>query len=392
MVRISAFQAGGLGSIPGWRIFQIMAEEVFPAKFLSKFKIQRKIGRGMRSLVWQVNAKDANEEVFAVKKIFSAFQSRAEAQRTYRELSILSKFNDNPVIVGLYDIIESDNDRDLYVLLDYMSSDLGAAIKSNALKPVHRELVMWQLLSALKYIHSAGIVHRAVGPMNILIDSKCNIKLTGFSRARSIDSEVENAELTDYISSRWYRSPEQLLASKRYSSSVDIWAAGCVLAEMVLLKPLFSGTSTISQLDLILTFCGRPQAEDFIYLDSSACTGLLNGFGRSQAIDVKAVLGSAPTEAQDLIQLCLKVLPDMRITATEALEHPYVNHFHNPDDEPVFLGDRTISLQDETKFMVNTYRDFIYADFIGDPKAKTRAAAFLLGTSIQHDTNELKEV
>jgi mitogen-activated protein kinase 15 len=273
-----------------------------------------------------------------------------------------------------------------------MSSDLGAAIRANALKPVHRELVTWQLLSALKYIHSAGVVHRAVEPQNILIDSKCDIKLSGFSRARLINSEANECELTDYVSSRWYRSPEQLLSSRRYSTSVDIWAVGCILAEMILLKPLFCGTSNISQLDLILTFCGRPNAEDFVYFDSSACTGFLRGFGRSQAMDIKTVLGGAPTEAQDLIQLCLKVLPDMRINASEALEHPYVNHFHNPDDEPLFIGDMTLNLNEDTKYMVNTYRDFIYAELIGDTKAKIRRAGFLSASTPLHDTNALKEI
>jgi mitogen-activated protein kinase 15 len=161
---------------------------------------------------------------------------------------------------------------------------------------------------------------------------------------------------------------------------------------MMLLKPLFSGTSTISQIDLILTFCGRPAAEDFVYFDSTACTGFLSGFGRAQAMDVKIVLGNAPLEAQDLIQLCLKVLPDMRITADEALEHPFVNHFHNPDDEPLFSGVMSLNLEDDKKYMVNNYRDMIYAELIGDTKAKARVASLLLGATAEHETNELKEI
>ena len=355
---------------------------------LAKYKFQRKIGRGTRAVVWQVTKVD-DEKAYAVKRIFSAFQSRAESQRTYREISILHKLSGHDNIVHISEIFSSTNERDIFMVYEYMNSDLLSAIRSNALRAVHKELVMWQLLSALKYIHSAGVIHRAIEPSNILINNRCDVKIAGFSRARLVGSREDEFDLTDYISSRWYKSPEQLISSKHYTPAVDMWGAGCVLAEMMTMKPLFTGTSTIAQIDQVLNFTGRPKIDDFAAFHSSASTGFLQGFGKSAAADIQAVLGSAPPEAQDLVQLLLQVLPDMRITAAEALEHPFVNHFHNPDDEPVINGVVELPLDCNKKYSVNTYRDFIFGEYAGNSNAKARMSRFQLADD-DHVSNDLE--
>ena len=384
MVRISAFQAGGLGSIPGWRIFLYFScpmaagdvDSDVPLALISKYTFQRKIGRGTRAVVWKVASVADDNDVYAVKRIFSAFQSRAESQRTYREISLLHKLSAHSNVLQVSEIYASTNERDIFVVSEYMNSDLMAAIRSNALRPIHKELVMWQLLSALKFIHSAGVIHRAIEPQNILINNRCDVKVAGFSRARLVTSYDEEFDLTDYISSRWYKSPEQLISSKQYTTAVDMWAAGCVLAEMMTLKPLFMGTSTIAQLDLVLNFTGRPKPDEFAAFHSSASTGFLQGFGKAAAADTESALVSAPPEAQDLVRLLLQAVPDLRITATEALEHPFVNHFHNPDDEPSYTGVLELSLNCNKKYSVNTYRDFIYGEYAGNANAKIRMARF----------------
>ena len=336
-----------------------------------RYQINRKIGRGPYSVVW--HGFTADREPVAIKRVFNAFQNRNDAQRTYREVSLLTQLSDHPNIVSLRETLNSRDDRDLYLLFEYMSSDLSTAIRANVLKPVHRELVMWQLLCAFKYIHSAGVVHRDLRPSSVLISSRCEVRVCDFGQARlSQCMEISNSTMTEYQSSRWYRSPEQLLRSRAYSYPVDLWALGCLLAEILLTRPLFSGTSTLSQLELVVSFCGRPNESDMKALDCEETLDLLMGMGHKKAADIEQMIPNATFEARDMVRMFLRVAPDLRMTAEEALEHPFVSRFHNPDEEPVSSKLAHLSLDDDTRHSVNTYRDYVYANSVGDSEALDR--------------------
>jgi len=99
------------------------------------------------------------------------------------------------------------------------------------------------LLKALKYVHSAQIIHRDLKPSNILLDAECNLKVADFGLARSLitDSPDQGAVLTEYVATRWYRAPEILLGSTKYSKAVDMWSVGCILGEMINGKAIFPG-------------------------------------------------------------------------------------------------------------------------------------------------------
>ena len=107
---------------------------------------------------------------------------------------------------------------------------------------------MYQLACAVKHIHSAGIVHTDLKPSHVLIDSECQIAVTGFDNTRT-DSESIEAKLHDGFVNYWYRSPERLLGMSTFTTQLDVWALGCVFAEIILGKPLFYGTSCMGQLE-----------------------------------------------------------------------------------------------------------------------------------------------
>jgi len=170
-----------------------------------------------------------------------------------------------------------------------METDLHAAIRANILQDIHKQYIMWQSLKALKYMHSANLLHRDMKPSNLLLNSDCLMKVADFGLARSMHlklTESENADnngrqtqwscggdpshdyydaadttaavaLTDYVATRWYRAPEILLGSTDYSYGVDMWAVGCILGEMLVGKPVFPGASTINQLELIILLTGH---------------------------------------------------------------------------------------------------------------------------------------
>jgi mitogen-activated protein kinase 15 len=140
-----------------------------------------------------------------------------------------------------------------------MDIDLYALIRENMLKEQHKRYVIYQLARALHYMHSADLIHRDIKPSNILVNEECLAKICDFGLVRSVDEEEElQSALTDYIATRWYRAPEILLGSKKYSKSADVWSFGCLLGEVLIGKPMFPGHSTLNQIERVLTWTGPP--------------------------------------------------------------------------------------------------------------------------------------
>jgi mitogen-activated protein kinase 15 len=170
-------------------------------------------------------------------------------------------------IVTLFTIIRAENNKDLYLVFDFMETDLHAVIRANLLEDVHKKYIIYQypvslfrILKAIKYMHSGGLIHRDLKPSNILLDSECLAKVADFGLARSVASADKNEEaiLTEYVATRWYRAPEILLGSSKYTKAVDMWSVGCILGEMFVGKAIFPGNSTLNQIERILELLGKP--------------------------------------------------------------------------------------------------------------------------------------
>lgn len=136
------------------------------------------------------------------------------------------------------------------ITLFCIDTDLHAVIRANILEEIHKKYIIYQLLKTIKYIHSADLLHRDIKPSNLLLNSECHMKLADFGLARSVSTagKDEGPVLTDYVATRWYRAPEILLGSTKYTKGVDLWSVGCILGELLGGKPMFPGTSTMNQL------------------------------------------------------------------------------------------------------------------------------------------------
>jgi len=252
--------------------------DVIDPRVLRRLDVLQKVGQGAYGVVWKaVHRKKGN--TVALKKCFEAFRCSVDAQRTFREVMYL-KAMDHDNIVQMHNVIRADNNKDLYITFEYMETDLSQVIKARILEPMHIQYITYQLLKALKYIHSAKLLHRDIKPSNILIDSSCSIKLCDFGLCRSISSDdlPENLVLTDYIATRWYRSPEILMGSKKYTQGVDLWSAGCILGEMFRTRPLLPGASTMAQVERIFEVTGNPTARDVISWQSQFANAMMFTF------------------------------------------------------------------------------------------------------------------
>uniref|UniRef100_A0A8C3E716 Mitogen-activated protein kinase 15 n=1 Tax=Corvus moneduloides TaxID=1196302 RepID=A0A8C3E716_CORMO len=308
----------------------------------------------------------------AVKKIFDAFRNRTDAQRTFREIMFLQKFGEHPNIIKLLDVIQAENDKDIYLIFESMETDLHAVIKKgNLLKDIHKCYIVYQLLRATKFIHSGNVIHRDQKPSNILLDAQCCVKLCDFGLARSLcqlSEDQPTPALTEYVATRWYRAPEILLASRNYTKGVDMWSIGCILGEMLLGKPLFPGTSTMNQIEQILRVIPAPSPEDILALQSDSYHCFLTS--RQRVAFEEIFPSSTPLPALDLLKKLLVFNPDKRLTAEEALRHPYVNRFHCPSREPSLDFDVILPLGDDVQLSVAEYRNKLY-EMILEKKSKS---------------------
>ncbi|XP_006152129.1 mitogen-activated protein kinase 15 isoform X3 [Tupaia chinensis] len=329
-----------------------------------RFLLQRRLGKGAYGIVWRAVDRRTGE-VVAIKKIFDAFRDKIDAQRTFREILLLQEFGGHPNIIRLLDVIRAENDKDIYLVFEAMDTDLNAVIrKGTVLKDIHKRYIFYQLLQATKFIHAGHVIHRDQKPANVLLDTNCSVKLCDFGLARSLSSLAEGPEgqaLTEYVATRWYRAPEVLLSSRWYTPGVDMWSLGCVLGELLRGRPLFPGTSTLHQLELILEVIPPPAKEDLRTLGSGYSASVLQRLGSRPRRTLDDLLPpDTPPEALDLLSRLLVFTPAQRLSAAQALQHPYVRRFHCPDHEWTREARAPLRVPDGAQLSGAEYRSMVY--------------------------------
>eukprot|EP01064_Diplonema_japonicum_P002272 TRINITY_DN1144_c4_g1_i1.p1 TRINITY_DN1144_c4_g1~~TRINITY_DN1144_c4_g1_i1.p1 ORF type:complete len:393 (+),score=112.74 TRINITY_DN1144_c4_g1_i1:106-1284(+) len=329
---------------------------------LKRYQIIQMLGKGAYGIVWLAMDTKKKEKV-ALKKIFDAFQNATDAQRTFREIMFLQSVKHENIIT-MKNVHKADNDKDIYLTFEYMETDLHAVIRAGILEDIHKSYIIYQLLKTLKYLHSGELLHRDIKPANLLLNAECHVKVADFGLARSIANldkdQAAKPVLTDYIATRWYRAPEILLGSTKYTKGVDMWSIGCILGELLAGKPMFPGTSTMNQLERIIAVTGIPTKGDIASIGSSFTESMLENLSPVATKSLTDMYPKASPEAIDLMKKLLCFNPSRRLTADDALRHPFVSMFHDASQEPVCPGPITIPFDDYTKYTVHEYRDKLY--------------------------------
>ncbi|XP_047590693.1 serine/threonine-protein kinase MAK isoform X2 [Lutra lutra] len=235
-----------------------------------------------------------------------------------REVKSLKKLN-HANVIKLKEVIR-ENDH-LYFIFEYMKENLYQLMKDrNKLFPesVIRN-IMYQILQGLAFIHKHGFFHRDMKPENLLCMGPELVKIADFGLARELRSQPP---YTDYVSTRWYRAPEVLLRSSVYSSPIDIWAVGSIMAELYTLRPLFPGTSEVDEIFKICQVLGTPKKSD--WPEGYQLASSMNfRFPQCVPINLKTLIPNASNEAIQLMTEMLNWDPKKRPTASQALKHSY---------------------------------------------------------------------
>ncbi|KDO28975.1 CMGC/MAPK protein kinase [Saprolegnia parasitica CBS 223.65] len=288
-----------------------------------RYQLIKVLGSGSYGEVIAASDTETGASV-AIKKIPQAFRELLDTKRILREMCLLRQLK-HPHLIRLWD------------------ADLHRIIHSTqTLSDEHVAYLMYQIFRGLKYLHSANIAHRDLKPSNVLLTTQCEVKLCDLGLARSLGTTVReiHTDLTEYVVTRWYRAPEVLLDGSRYGISLDMWSAGCIMAEMLGRKPLFPGSSTITQLGKIFNVLGTPPPSYVEKMIKPAAKKWVQRQRPRTAIPFSEIYPQTNALALDLLTKLLTIDPEERITASEALQHPYITSLGLLSDDAVdtFVG------------------------------------------------------
>lgn len=218
-----------------------------------------------------------------------------------------------------------------------METDLDRVINSRqGLSIDHVRFFVYQLLRGLKYLHSANVLHRDLKPSNLLVNSNCDLKICDFGLARVVEEDLQ-ANLTEYVVTRWYRAPEILLATTDYTTAIDVWSVGCIFAELLAREPVFPGQDSVSQLKLYFERLGKPDSSELDFVPNERTRRFVNAIKYTAPVPMAELFPKfrGETEALDLLGKMLIFHPHKRITVDAALAHPFMSTLHNPESESV---------------------------------------------------------
>ncbi|CAD8164080.1 unnamed protein product [Paramecium pentaurelia] len=322
---------------------------------MNKYEIMGVVGEGAYGIVLKCRNKETNECV-AIKKFKETEDDEAVKKSIQREVKMLRMLK-HPNIIQLKEAFKKKGkiflvfqfvDRNLLELLEERKT-----LDQNSIKRVILQLVL-----AVHTCHSVGIAHRDIKPENLLIDNELNLKLCDFGFARTIQSQEQ---LTDYVATRWYRSPE-LLISNNYGKQVDIWAIGCIMGELIDGQPLFPGENEMDQLYLIQKIIG-PLTQDQMekFQKNQRYIGMkFPEIVKSETIE-KRYSGKMCNKGLNFLKECLIMDPNKRMTSLDCLEHPYLSDVWNKESDvrPKNNFQRRISCErDDSKHSIINQYDF----------------------------------
>lgn len=282
-----------------------------------KYEKLEKIGEGTYGTVFKAKHKETLE-IVALKRVRLDEDDEGIPSSALREICLLKELK-HKNIVRLYDVMHSE--KKLTIVFEYCDQDLKKYFDScqGEIDPNVVKSFMYQLLRGLSFCHEKHILHRDLKPQNLLINKNGELKLADFGLARAFGIPVRcfSAEVVTL----WYRPPDVLMGAKLYTTSIDIWSAGCIFAEIANAgRPLFPGSDVDDQLKRIYRLLGSPTEENWPGVSKLP---LYKDFPIAPSVSIHAVVPKMNTSAKDLLQKHLILNPSHRITAEEAMQHFY---------------------------------------------------------------------
>lgn len=284
------------------------------------------VGEGAYGIVYKCKNKETGEFV-AIKK-FKEIQDEIVKKTMARELRVLKMLKNDNIVEYKGAFKRKEN---LFLVFEYVEKNLLELLQEH-----HRGLdsnlikkIIYQLCKSINYLHDQNIIHRDIKPENLLIDSNHKLKLCDFGFARSIKNNKDN--LTDYVATRWYRSPELLLTSGQYGPEVDHWSIGCIMGELTDGDPLFPGDDEVHQLIVIQKVIGKFTDEQY---EQFANNPHFSGFKLPEVTKPETLerryMGKLGKNAINFMKMLLHPDPKQRLKGDDIFKHPYFENYPDP--------------------------------------------------------------
>ena len=300
----------------------------------NKYEVIGIVGEGAYGIVYKCRNKETNKYV-AVKK-FKETEDELVQKTMKRELAMLQMLRHENVVEFQEAFVSKGN---FFLVFEYVEKNLLEVLEESpkGLSPKLIRSFVFQMCKAVSYLHKNNMIHRDVKPENLLIDENLNLKLCDFGFARKIKLNKQNNNvdtMTDYVATRWYRSPELLLSGGIYGPEVDYWAIGCIMGELADGNPMFPGENEVDQLDCIIKILGNlPEDLVNMYYENPI-------YNEKELFKVKKpetlerrYLGILSTTAIDFMKGLLELDPSKRLNGDTVFKHKYFSIFMNNDNE-----------------------------------------------------------
>eukprot|EP01100_Stratorugosa_tubuloviscum_P000914 TRINITY_DN1201_c1_g1_i2.p1 TRINITY_DN1201_c1_g1~~TRINITY_DN1201_c1_g1_i2.p1 ORF type:complete len:297 (+),score=128.18 TRINITY_DN1201_c1_g1_i2:103-993(+) len=278
-----------------------------------------KLGEGTYGIVYKAKNRETGE-VVALKRIRLESEDEGVPCTAIREISLLKELR-HPNIVRLHDVIHED--KKLTLVFEYLDLDLKKYMDEcrGRIPPIRIKQFLYQLLKGIAFCHEHRVLHRDLKPQNLLINrQRGELKLADFGLARAFGIPVRS--YSHEVVTLWYRAPDVLLGSRKYSTPIDIWSTGCIFAEMVTGRALFPGANSNDQLLKIFRILGTPTEETLPGV--TELPEFRRDFPDFPTQDIRAYVPDLDINGYELLESMLKYNPAQRITAEHAMRHKYV--------------------------------------------------------------------
>ena len=294
----------------------------------NKYEVLGIVGEGAYGIVYKCLNKVTNKYV-AVKK-FKETQDKSVQKTMKRELAMLQMLRHENVVEFQESFVSKGN---FFLVFEYVEKNLLEVLEESphGLSPKLIRSLVYQMCKAVAYLHKNNMIHRDVKPENLLIDENLNLKLCDFGFARKVKLNKNNNNIdtmTDYVATRWYRSPELLLSGGIYGPEVDYWAIGCIMGELADGNPMFPGEDEVDQLDCIIKILGNlPESLVNMYYENQIYNGKeLLHVKKPETLE-KRYLGILSPTAIDFMKGLLELDPNKRLSGENVFKHKYFSVF-----------------------------------------------------------------
>ncbi|OIT29685.1 PREDICTED: cyclin-dependent kinase G-2 isoform X1 [Nicotiana attenuata] len=294
---------------------------------VDEFERLNRIDEGTYGVVYRARDKKTGE-IVALKKVKMEKEREGFPLTSLREINILLSIH-HPSIVDVKEVVVGSSLDSIFMVMEYMEHDLKALMETMKQPFSQSEVkcLMLQLLQGIKYLHDNWVLHRDLKTSNLLLNNRGELKICDFGLARQYGSPLK--PYTHLVVTLWYRAPELLLGAKQYSTAIDMWSLGCIMAEMLSKEALFNGKTEVDQIDKIFKILGTPN--ETIWPGFSKLPGVKVNFVKYQFNSLRKkfpatsftglpVLSDA---GFDLLNKLLTYDPEKRITADAALNHEW---------------------------------------------------------------------